>query len=398
MKSLNLRFWILVTIVSISGFSQGLLLPLIAVILENDGVSSTINGMHATGLYIGVLLASPLMEAPLRKFGYKPLIVLGGLAVGLSLFSFTLWDSLTFWFILRLVIGIGDHALHFATQTWITSFSPPHVRGRNISLYGLFFGIGFAVGPLMVQLVSINEKLPFIISSIFSILAWLTVWFIKNEYPEASQSKVETYSLRATFQRFGDVLKYAWATLLPAFCYGLLEASLNSNFPVFGLRAGLDIERITLIVSAFFIGAIVFQLPLGMISDRFGRRTVLLSVMLVGSGVFSLSGLFQDSAILLTITFFIAGMLLGSTFSLSIAYMTDMLPNQLLPAGNLVTGIFFSIGSILGPFLGGLAIEFLPSISLFYLISFILLMIFFSLLLYNKAPEAVRNDLIDKYI
>lgn len=77
----KILFWVLVSIVGISGFSQGMLLPLIAVIFENDGVSSTLNGLHATGLYLGVLLASPLMEAPLRKFGYKPLILCGGLAV-----------------------------------------------------------------------------------------------------------------------------------------------------------------------------------------------------------------------------------------------------------------------------------------------------------------------------
>ena len=49
------RFWILVIIVSISGFSQGMLLPLISVIFENDGVNSFLNGLNATGLYIGTL-------------------------------------------------------------------------------------------------------------------------------------------------------------------------------------------------------------------------------------------------------------------------------------------------------------------------------------------------------
>jgi len=49
------RFIILVIIVSISGFSQGMLLPLISVIFEGDGVSSTLNGLNATGLYINFI-------------------------------------------------------------------------------------------------------------------------------------------------------------------------------------------------------------------------------------------------------------------------------------------------------------------------------------------------------
>lgn len=56
------RFTILVLIVSISGLSQGMLLPLISIIFEHDGVSSALNGLHATGLYIGTLLISPFIE------------------------------------------------------------------------------------------------------------------------------------------------------------------------------------------------------------------------------------------------------------------------------------------------------------------------------------------------
>ena len=54
------RFWILVILVSISGFSQGMLLPLISAIFERDGISSALNGLNATGLYIGTLISVPI--------------------------------------------------------------------------------------------------------------------------------------------------------------------------------------------------------------------------------------------------------------------------------------------------------------------------------------------------
>ncbi len=43
---------------TISGLSQGMLLPAIAMIFEQEGVSSSINGIHATALYIGILVIS----------------------------------------------------------------------------------------------------------------------------------------------------------------------------------------------------------------------------------------------------------------------------------------------------------------------------------------------------
>lgn len=81
-------FWILVSIVAVSGFSQGLLLPLIAIIFEQDGLSSSMNGLNAVAIYIGILLVSPFMEAPLRKFGYRPVIMAGGLIVVVALLAF----------------------------------------------------------------------------------------------------------------------------------------------------------------------------------------------------------------------------------------------------------------------------------------------------------------------
>ncbi|MCU9594532.1 MFS transporter [Caldibacillus thermolactis] len=394
MNQFKLRLWLLIILVSISGLSQGMLLPTIAVILENHGIPSTVNGIHATALYIGVFVASPFMEAPLRKFGYKPLIIVGGLTVVLSLFAFTIWDSLLFWFILRLFIGIGDQALHFSSQTWITSFSPQEKRGRNISLYGLSFGIGFAIGPLFTRLLVFNEKLPFLIAGTLSFIALLAALLLKNEFPEQSENETNSRQLRSTFKNFSKVLRYAWAPLLPAICYGVLEASLNGNFPVYGLRLGFEVEYLSIIISAFAIGGIVFQLPLGMMSDYFGRRKVLLSSLFIGSVIFMAAGLFEDSATMLIILFFIAGMLLGSTYSLSIAYLTDTVEKRLLPAGNLLISICFSLGSIFGPFLGGLAIDQFSNFSFLYFIAIILFLIFIGLLSYRNHEH--QNEYLDK--
>ncbi|HWO74601.1 MAG TPA: MFS transporter [Bacillus sp. (in: firmicutes)] len=383
MKSDQFRFWVLISIVGISGFSQGMLLPLIAIIFENEGVSSSLNGLNAMGLYIGILLISPFMEQPLRKYGYKPVIILGGLLVFVSLALFPLWTSFWFWFILRLLIGIGDHALHFATQTWITSFSNPAKRGRNISLYGLFFGIGFAVGPLMTPLVNFNQSLPFIVSSILCLLAWIFVFALKNDYPEQT---IEVHSLRITLKRFGHAIKYAWVALLPPLGYGFLESSLNGSFPVYGLRIGIDVSSISVLLAAFAIGAIVFQLPLGIMSDKWGRKRILTFVLLFGFISFTTASFLEDSVFALTICLFVAGMLVGSTFSLGISFMADITPRHLLPTGNLLCGIAFSIGSLAGPYIGGTFIQFFENSSFFLIISAMLLVMFLVILLFgNKA-------------
>ncbi|WP_409304366.1 MFS transporter [Peribacillus sp. SCS-155] len=383
----RLLFGVLISIVGISGLSQGMLLPLIAVIFERDGVSSSLNGLHATGLYIGVLLASPLMEAPLRKLGYKPLILWGGITVIVSMAMFPVWKSYWFWFVLRLLIGIGDHALHFSTQTWITAISPRHKRGRNISIYGLFFSIGFAIGPLLTKLLEISEALPFMVTSIISLITWLFVFLLKNEKP-AEDHSIETTSFLGTIKRFSQVSRYAWVALLPPMGFGILEAVLNGNFPVLALRSGIDVNMVSIIIPAFSAGTLISQIPLGVLSDKYGRRKILLIVLSGGSAIFFAAGFLTSLAMGLLVCFLAAGMLVGSTFSLGISYMADLLPKSLLPTGNLLCGIFFSIGSISGPFIGGIIIEYMKSGSLFFMLSFILLTILIAIASFREEQAS----------
>ncbi|WP_246202579.1 MFS transporter [Virgibacillus doumboii] len=371
--SVKTRFWILISLVSISGFSQGMLLPLLAIILEKNGVPSSVNGLHATGLYIGVLIASPFMEKPMRKFGFKPIIVVGGMLVFISLLLFPFWQALWFWFILRVTVGIGDNMLHFGTQTWITTTSPKDSRGKNIAFYGMFFGLGFTLGPLMTQLLSVHEALPFLLSALLSMVVWSLMFFVRNQMPEAED--VGTGAKTSSIGRFIQTGKIAWVALLPAFGYGFLEATLHGIFPVYGLRIGHEVAMLSLIIPCFAAGSLITQIPLGIMSDRYGRRNILLTVLSAGIICFLIAALLETSAIALFITFALAGMFIGSLFSLSISFLADILHPSLLPAGNLMTGIAFSIGSIIGPYIGGLFIEYFPGISFFYVIVFMLVII-----------------------
>src|SRR5699024_12646726 len=96
-----------------------MLLPLILVIFERSGVSSSLYGLHATSLYIGVFLSSFFIEGLVRRSGFKYMILIGGAIVALSLLLFPVLKTLSIWSILRLLLVIGDNMLHFSTQTWL---------------------------------------------------------------------------------------------------------------------------------------------------------------------------------------------------------------------------------------------------------------------------------------
>lgn len=361
------KFWVLVLIVSISGFSQGLLLPLISIIFERDGVSSVLNGFTATGIYIGTLLISPFVEAPLRRWGYKPIIIVGGIVVIVSLLLFPLWKSVMFWFVLRLFIGIGDHMLHFSTQTWITSTAKRETLGKSMAIYGLSFGVGFAIGPLFVRLIEISETIPFIISSVLCLIAWLMVFTIHDEKPEPIAKDGE----QSSWKRYVATFKYAWIAFIPSFTYGFLESSLNTLYAVSAIRIGLEVSLVSVILSAFAIGAIVTQLPLGALGDKIGRSTVITWGFGIGTVLFAVSSLFEQNGYIVLALFACAGMVLGSMFSLGITYMADLTPRDLLPTGNILCSIFFSLGSLFGPIVGGIYLDYVDASFLWLVCGFL---------------------------
>ncbi|MCU7557831.1 MFS transporter [Macrococcus capreoli] len=366
------NFLILTIIVSISGLTQGMLLPLIAIIFERDNVPSFINGLHASSLYIGVFIASLFLEGLLRKVGYKNLVVLGAILIVISMALFPVYKEMTFWFILRLLVGVGDNMLHFATQSWLTETTPKHKLGRIISLYGLSFSLGFMAGPMLAKLHDIHESLPFILSAVFTLFASGLVFMLKNEFPEDNANNI---SFRSTTINFGKVMKTSWVAFLFPMMYGVLEACLNSNFPVFAMKQHIPVDLIIIILPAFSLGAILFQVPLGMISDNMNRNVLLVMVTFIGAIMFMLCQIFSQSGYVLIALFFITGIFVGSLYSLGVTFMTEITPKQLLPAGNLMCGLIFSVGSILGPIIGGFVIQISNHTQFFSYIAFILLAI-----------------------
>ncbi|MFX3619259.1 MAG: MFS transporter [Sporolactobacillus sp.] len=377
----SFRFTLLLGTVFICGLAEGMLLPLISSILEEQGVPAFVNGIGTSALYIGMLVCSLFMERPMQKFGYRPFLFYGLLLITISLFLFPIAINIWYWFVLRLAIGVGDSMLHFAAQTWITVRSPVQRRGRNIAFYGLSFGIGFAVGPVLVRLLAFGLWMPFLAAGFCCLLFAIPLLRLRNEYPDAPVKSADQSNRWTT--RYKIVIFAAWSGLVSTFCYGFLDASLNNSFPIFALRSGYHLNDISILLPAFWVGGLLTQLPIGMLGDRIGRKIILPLLTLSGGCIFIIAGFVYHSFYGLFFTFLICGMLIGSLYSMSMSYVSDMLDRPLLPLGNILLSIFYSIGCMTGPVAGNLLIGQKPDGRLFFGFSFMLLLISFSTALHQ---------------
>lgn len=370
------RFCILVVIVMAAGFSQGLLIPLLSTMLEQQGVSSSINGLNTAALYLGILLFAPISGALVPRWGYRSVIVTGLVMATVAFFLFPLTTSMMAWLLLRFVVGSGDSMLHYATGLWITSTCPAPIRGRRIAQYGLSYGLGFGLGPLGMNLLSWGQWVPFVVIGMLLIgVLVLTLWL------EAGAPPAEKKQRRDRGQ-WVEIYRLGLVALCPAVLYGLLEACLSGSFPVYGLREGLSTAWISALLSAFVWGSLLFQIPLGMLSDRFGRKRVLMTVCTLGSVGMSLVPFFMDRPVVLLVLFALTGGLIGSLFSMGLAFLSDILPPTRLPQANAIATVHFSVGSMVGPYIGGTMIQYWGGGSMFYflavsLLGFVLLALFY---------------------
>ena len=108
--------------------------------------------------------------------------------------------------------------------------------------------------------------------------------------------------------------------------------------------------------ASFAVMQFLFGAALGNLSDRFGRRPVLLASLLVVTVDYIVMGLTQSIWILLLGR--LVGGVASATQSTAAAYMADISDPEKKSANFGLLGAAFGIGFILGPMLGGLLSEF----------------------------------------
>lgn len=353
-SSTRILFPTLIFIVAISGMSQGLVIPLLTILLSSQGVSSFSNGFNATALYLGMLLAAPFMELPLRKLGYQRTIFVALGFVIPSIALFPVLKTLTAWFILRFTLGIGDILLHYSCQMWISSLSQPERKGRNMAMYGVAYGVGFCIGPLGIYLLPLGEATPFLAICLVFLLGLGLLSSMNNSYPEKIMHG------KSTRHRYIFVARLAWFALLPSFMAGFLEATINNSLPIYILNSGLSREWVPIFLTSFTASSLVMLMPMGYWSDNHGRKRILQFGAVIGAVAFFVLPLVSSTPGLLVVLLLVVGGMVGCFYSLGLAYIGDLLPADLIPVAGIIIGINYGVASMIALSINGYILQYSP--------------------------------------
>jgi MFS family permease len=138
---------------------------------------------------------------------------------------------------------------------------------------------------------------------------------------------------------------------------------------VFASEAQFTIRETSIFVAAFYVGALVFQYPLGWLSDRIDRR-VLIAVVALFGGIAGVVGLLFTGAfpIVVAAAVFIGGAA-NPLYSLLIAYTNDYLEREDMASAS--AGLMFvnGVGAIVGPLVTGYLMQVVGPRGFFVLIA-----------------------------
>lgn len=110
--------------------------------------------------------------------------------------------------------------------------------------------------------------------------------------------------------------------------------------------------QVTLIFSAYSAGQFLGELYWGRLSDRIGRRPVLL-VTILGAGVGYIALAFSPTIWLAVLARFAGGFFSGNLSTMQ-GYIVDVSPPERVPGRLAMVSAAFSVGFVVGPAIGGL--------------------------------------------
>ncbi|MBY0296611.1 MAG: MFS transporter [Methylobacterium sp.] len=330
--------------VAVVGIGLSLSIPLLSLEMERMGLSNTMIGVNTAIAGVASIVVVPFVPRVAARLGVLPLL-LGAIAVGaVSLLGFKALFDVAWWFPLRFVFSAALGVLFVLSEFWINQAAPPARRGLVMGVYATVLALGFAIGPGLLGLLGTRGWTPYVAGAVLFGVGALPLLLARGLSPEIP---------RKGGRGFLSYLRVAPSATLAALVYGAVETGGFAILPIYGLRLGLTAEQAAGLVSLAALGNVLFQIPVGLLSDHVDRRRLLLAASAVGGLGALMLPLGAGQPVLLGAILFVWGGIAGTLYTVGLAHLGARFTGAALAGANAAFLVLYNIGLVLGPPLVG---------------------------------------------
>ena len=329
-----------------------LFLGVLAMMLGN-GLQGTAMGVRATNeafaiaaigiiqaaYYVGFLLGSRFTIRALGKVGHvRVFAAMASMASTAFVLPALIVNEIAYTF-MRLVIGFCMAGLYVVTESWLNDQATPETRGRTLSIYMVVSLGGVTGGQLLLNVADPSGFELFVIASVLVSISLVPMALSESSAPPLPQVG------RLPFRELFAIVPTGVITM---FFSGAAAGAIFAFGPVYGARIGMNNAQISLFIAASLFGSMLFQMPVGYISDRVPRRGVIAVVAAIAT-VASLFGPATGTGNSAFLVMFVIGATSFPLYSLAIAYTNDWITNEQRVGASGLLVMINGVGAILGP-------------------------------------------------
>ncbi|MFD1327537.1 MFS transporter [Mycoplana ramosa] len=341
---------IVAVVLGVTAFSvaQGVTYPLISLVLEARGVSSTMIGVNAVGFAMGLGAATLMLARLTQRFRANQLIIAGLIGCSLCLATFATFSSMFVWFLARFLLGFCASLIFMLSEAWLNVACPDRMRGRVSGIYGASICAGFAAGPLAIPLFGTDGGFGFALTAVYlALVAFATAMLMYS-----TRTVPEPSSTRDLFRFF----RHAPMLIAMVFAFGFADIAAISAMPVYFVRTGHSEAFAAISVTVLALPTALAQPLIGYALDRLPRHSVAVGTAFVAASSY-LAIPFLDTPALILCAFAMMGTASFSLYTCALTMLGENFRGGMLLAGSAAYALIYAVGSGAGSSLTGLIME-----------------------------------------
>jgi len=306
-------------------------------------VSPQVAGYVMSAYYAGFVLGSLYAQRIIQRIGHIRAFAAFAALLTAAVMVHALVFDVFVWGLMRAMVGLCMAGLYSVIESWLNVRATNELRGKVLSLYTLTIYISSGVGQLSVNLADTGGTALFCLGALLTSLSLVPVVMTRVAGPELGH--IKPMSLKELYKAspLGTVVTAG---------SGILSGSLYGLGAVYGTQIGLSVLENSIFMGAPIIGGFLLQWPIGWLSDKFDRRTVLLGVLLftvAAAVLISMFSVWDSNVLILSFANLLLGGFLATIYPTAVAHAFDYLDRSQMVGANSGMLLAWAVGATAGP-------------------------------------------------